>query len=340
MKRKKSILSLVNDYETFFIDVYGVLFDGVSLYDHTLLILERLKRDKKKVVILSNSTLVSNDAKIRYAYKGMIEGVHYDEFITSGEFLHHTMLNYPDKFSELIGGKSETVRCIFMGNSDIFKDTFLNVDIAVQDADFLYVGAPRASYGAVRIDDVWDCGGNKIDIEDVLGSDWNNLQDSHGRKGFSEFAHLLNNCLSLNKTLLVVNPDIFSHSFDSVLGKHISIITQGAIGAYYEKLGGKTVYFGKPYRGIFEYAKQKANSSGPILMIGDTPWTDIAGANALGLDSALVMTTGIAGEFTKRMDDTLTVEEKCQILFEKISLKMTKLSIDVRPKYFLNSFTG
>jgi hypothetical protein len=228
---------------------------------------------------------------------------------------------------------------MFMGNSDIFEDTHLRID-TVQEADFLYVGVPRASYGAVRIDDVWDCHGNKINIEDVLKNDWNNLRDSRGRRGLAEFAHLLNNCLNLNKTLLIANPDIFAHSFDNASGEHVFIITQGAIAAYYEKLGGKAICFGKPSSDIFEYARRKSNSKGSILMVGDSPWTDIAGANASGIDSALVTTTGIASEFMKRIDDTFTIEEKCQILFEEIAPKMTKLSIDVRPKYFLNSFVG
>jgi hypothetical protein len=40
------------------------------------------------------------------------------------------------------------------------------------------------------------------------------------------------------------------------------------------------------------------------------------------------------------MDETLSAEEKYHILSEKISPKMTKLSTDVCPKYFLNSFVG
>ncbi|MDR2724114.1 MAG: HAD hydrolase-like protein [Holosporaceae bacterium] len=339
MEVKNDILSLADDYETFFIDVYGVIFDGTSFHERALSVLERLKKNKKKIIILSNSTQISDEAKIRYAYSGMMQNVHYDEFVTSGEFLHHIIMNHPWEFSESIGGKSETVKCIFTGNGDIFEDTHIKMG-DLQSADFLYVGIPRASYGAVQIDDVWDCNGNKINIEDVLEKDWNSLQDSQGRKGFAEFAHLLNNCLRWNKTLLVANPDIFALSFGRDSRMQISIITQGAIAAYYEKLGGKVAYFGKPYRGIFEYAKQIVDSKGAILMVGDTPWTDISGANASGLDSALVMTTGVSHEFMKQMDDSLSLQEKCQILFEKITPKMTKLPFNVWPKHYINCFSS
>jgi ribonucleotide monophosphatase NagD (HAD superfamily) len=339
VEKKNNILSMTGDYETLFIDAYGVLYDGISMYDHVLPILERLKKDGKKIVILSNSTQVSKDMKTKYVQKGMIQNVHYDELITSGEFLHYTIMEHPDEFSKIMEGRSETVKCIFVGNSGVFADTHLT-EVDMQDADFLYVGVPRASCGAVRIDDIWDKNGNKINIEDILENDWNDLQDSHGHKGLAEFAHILNNCLRLNKTLLVSNPDIFSCSFDYHTRKCIAIITQGAIGAYYEKLGGRVVYFGKPYSGIFEYAKQVVKSSKSILMIGDTPWTDISGANACGLDTALVLTTGVSNEFISRMDDSLPVQEKYRLLFEQIAPKMARISYNVWPKYCISCFAG
>ncbi|MDR1982577.1 MAG: HAD-IA family hydrolase [Holosporaceae bacterium] len=337
MEIEESILSIAGGYETIFVDVYGVLFDGVTLYEKTLVTLERLRKDGKKVVILSNTTQVSKEAKIGYAKRGLLQNVHYDEFITSGEFLYQTIKNHPNKFSEAVGGESNTVKCIFIGNANVFEGTHLR-KVDTYEADFLYVGIPRASYGAVRIDDVFDCDGNKIDIENVVDSDWNNLQDSQGRRGLFEFACQLMSCLHLHKTLLVANPDIFAHTSQDGSSEHVAIVTQGAIAAYYEKLGGKVVYFGKPYAGIFEYARQLVDAKEPILMVGDTPWTDISGANACGWDSALVMTTGVVHEFIKKMNNTISIDEKCRILFEQISPKMTKLSGSVAPKHFIKRF--
>jgi ribonucleotide monophosphatase NagD (HAD superfamily) len=338
MKIEESVLSIADDYKTIFVDVYGVLFDGVVLYEKTLITLERLKKSGKKIVILSNTTQVSGEAKIGYARRGLLQHVHYDEFVTSGEFLNYTIKNHPLKFSEAMGGESNTVKCIFIGNANIFEGTHLQ-KVDTYAADFLYVGIPRASYGTVRIDDVFDCDGNKVNIEDVIDSDWNNLQDSQGRRGFFEFACQLMNCLHLNKTLLIANPDIFAHALQQDgLSEHMAVVTQGAIAAYYEKLGGKVVYFGKPYAGIFEYARQLVDAVEPILMIGDTPWTDISGANACGLDSALVMTTGVVHEFLKKMSDSLSMDEKCKILFEKIAPRMTKLAGSVVPKHFIKCF--
>jgi ribonucleotide monophosphatase NagD (HAD superfamily) len=334
---KESVLSIAADYETVFADVYGVLFDGAVLYDTALSALETLKKNGKKVVLISNSTQISKEARTGYARRGLLQHVHYDEFLTSGEFLNYTIKNRPDKFSEIVGGKVNTVKCIFLGNANIFKGTHL-LRTDAYEADILYVGVPRASYGAVRIDDIWDDEGNKVNTEDVTDRDWRTLRDSEGRKGLEEFELQLENCLHLNKTLLVANPDIFVNSLQEDTSEYISIITQGAVGARYEKLGGKVVYFGKPYGGIFKYAGRLVEAKGPILMVGDSPWTDIAGANACGIDSALVMTTGIAGEFLKKMSPYLPLDEKCKKLFGEISPKLTRFTSWATPKYFIKSF--
>ncbi|MDR1551322.1 MAG: HAD hydrolase-like protein [Holosporaceae bacterium] len=340
MKIESDILSIADRYSTFFIDIYGVLFDGIRLFSKALSTLKALKQAGKKIIILSNATQVSSEAKAGYFQRGMGKGIHYDEFITSGEFLHYTIKNNPEKFSQMMGKTSNTVKCMFMGNANIFKNTHLQKG-DVDNADFLYVGIPRASYGAVRVDNLCDRNGVKVNMEDVLDSDWNELRDDQGRSGLAEFSFLLMHCLQLKKTLLVANPDVFAHmALDNFHRKFCPIITQGALGAYYERLGGNVVYFGKPYPGIYEYAKQIADSDGPMIMVGDTPWTDIAGAASVGMDSALVVSTGIAGEFLQRMDSSLSIKEKCRKLFKEVAPKISKLSEGIYPNHFINRFSG
>jgi len=337
VKIEDNVLSVADDYDNIFVDIYGVLFDGVALYDQAASTLGKLKKKGKKVTILSNTTQVSSEAIGGYSRRGMIQGIHYDEFVTSGEFLNYFIKNYPEEFSKLVGGKADAVECIFMGNSSVFKGTHLKVVFDTNDADFLYAGTPRCSYGAVRVDDVFDMNGNKVNIEEIVNQDWHRLHDSQGRKGFPEIAHQLEYCLRMNKTILVANPDIFINCLQGS-GERISIITQGAIGAYYERLGGKVVYFGKPWEGMFRYAQQLSMPQGRMLMVGDTPWTDIIGANNCGWDAALVIKTGVTGGFMNQMDSSLTVDDKCEILLNKIAPKMSKIKGAVVPKYFLKKF--
>ena len=72
----------------------------------------------------------------------------------------------------------------------------------------------------------------------------------------------------------------------------------GAIADLYKQMGGEVLYAGKPYRPIYDAALAKlqpAPSRDRILAIGDSLRTDLAGANAAGLDF-LFLTAGIHAE--------------------------------------------
>jgi ribonucleotide monophosphatase NagD (HAD superfamily) len=235
---KEDILSIAEDYDAFFVDVYGVLYDGINLFEDTLPTMKHLINMNKKIIILSNTTQIAVDAKVGYAQRGMFEGVHYTEIVTSGEFLHYTIINKPREFTEAIGASSNTVKCMFMGNSNVFADSHVSKTDSYDDADFVYVGIPRTSYGSVRVDNLYDENDNLVNIEDVIYADWTKLKDNQGRKGPEEFARSLEACLKKNKTLLVANPDVFAHGTVDNNSKKVPIFTQGSIGRYYEKLGG------------------------------------------------------------------------------------------------------
>ena len=94
--------------------------------------------------------------------------------------------------------------------------------------------------------------------------------------------------------MLCANPDI-------VVQKGAKLLyCAGALAKVYEAIGGRVVYYGKPYRPIYEAALAKLTeiAGRPIrrpLAVGDGLLTDIAGANAFGID-ALFIADGVHGE--------------------------------------------
>ena len=60
----------------------------------------------------------------------------------------------------------------------------------------------------------------------------------------------------------------------------------GSVALVFEKLGGKVVYFGKPYSEVYNQSINNENKK--ILAIGDNLNTDIKGANLLNYDSLLI----------------------------------------------------
>ena len=83
--------------------------------------------------------------------------------------------------------------------------------------------------------------------------------------------------------MVCTNPDLVVHR-----GSQTEFCA-GTIAAIFEKLGGKVVYFGKPYPAIYSFCVRKDET---ILAIGDNIRTDIKGANKMKFDS-LFITNGI-----------------------------------------------
>ena len=64
----------------------------------------------------------------------------------------------------------------------------------------------------------------------------------------------------------------------------------GSIAKVFTEIGGKVIYFGKPYPEVYNQSNIKKYKK--ILVIGDNLNTDIKGANLLNYDSLLI-TNGV-----------------------------------------------
>ena len=83
--------------------------------------------------------------------------------------------------------------------------------------------------------------------------------------------------------MVCTNPDLIVHR-----GKKSEYFA-GSVAKVFEKLGGKVIYFGKPYPEIYKFCLKKNEAT---LAIGDNIRTDIKGANNMKFDS-LFITNGI-----------------------------------------------
>jgi HAD superfamily hydrolase (TIGR01450 family) len=91
--------------------------------------------------------------------------------------------------------------------------------------------------------------------------------------------------------MVCANPDLV------VIHQGRRAICAGAVAQRYEALGGRVRWHGKPFRPVYEtcFAALGITDRRRIIAVGDSLRTDIAGANAAGIDSVLV-TGGIHAE--------------------------------------------
>jgi len=82
--------------------------------------------------------------------------------------------------------------------------------------------------------------------------------------------------------MICANPDIM------VPRAGILVHCAGGIARAYEEIGGTVIYYGKPHKPIYGAAIAAAGAGARILVVGDALETDMAGANAMGLDALFV----------------------------------------------------
>jgi HAD superfamily hydrolase (TIGR01459 family) len=327
----KSLNDIYHLYDSFLVDVYGVIYDGRDLYPGVLDTLAKIKGSGRSVIILSNTSLVASVCMEKYARYGLLRGVHYDEFISSGEAFRRTISHHIPN--------SQSCCQLFIRNVEMFMDSDIVETRTLQEADFAYAGFLDKVRMSFSIDDAYKKNGEKVAIEDVTSV------DVHDLAGLEEVAETLDTCLQHGKPLVVVNPDIFAVEYacgrDGLQRR--PVICQGAIGEFYERIGGRTLYFGKPHHAIYNFAMSLLEGSGKkeaTAMVGDTPWTDILGGNTFGIDTILTL-TGVSGEFIKAMEPGIPIEDKFNRLLETISPKMTLAStrsISQRPTHIIEAF--
>ncbi len=112
----------------------------------------------------------------------------------------------------------------------------------------------------------------------------------------ADYAAILQQARARDLELLCANPDIVVRYGDRL------VWCAGAVARDYEALGGRVVMAGKPHAPIYALAYRDLSSIAGravdkkrILCIGDGPGTDMAGANAQGLD-CLFIAAGIHGQ--------------------------------------------
>lgn len=252
MESKFKITELVNFYDYFIFDIWGVLHDGNTAYNGVLEALNFLKSKNKKIYLLSNAPRRANKVADFLAKLGITDNL-YDFVLTSGEATYLDLKQNQDNDFKIFGRKY-----FYIGpkkDIDLLHD--LNYSISNQPS--------------------------KADFAITTGFDGDDSR-------LEEKLPFIQEAQKYNLPLICVNPDLIV-----VKQNGLEIICAGLLAQEYEKIGGKTYYYGKPYQKVYQMlydiiTKDQSTKidKKKILAIGDGIETDIKGAKDFGIDSALV----------------------------------------------------
>jgi len=121
------IKSIVNNYDLFFIDLWGVVHNGINLYKNSIKVLENLAAAKKDFVLLTNAPR-PNENVVNFLKKIGLKK-YFENVFTSGEAAHKHLVNELDKQKFFHIGPPR--------DFDLFKNFEKNKVLNIEDADYL-----------------------------------------------------------------------------------------------------------------------------------------------------------------------------------------------------------
>ena len=83
-KTIKGLSEIQNKYQSFFIDLWGVIHNGIELYSGAIEVLENLSKMNKRYVLMSNAPRPSRSVK-KYLLNLNMKEIHIKNVFTSGE---------------------------------------------------------------------------------------------------------------------------------------------------------------------------------------------------------------------------------------------------------------
>ncbi len=90
MIKIKSVLEIINKYENFIIDQWGVMHDGENGYKHAIETIDFLEKKNKNLFIISNSSKRQKSSKVNLPKIGFNEKS-FISILTSGEMIWNTI---------------------------------------------------------------------------------------------------------------------------------------------------------------------------------------------------------------------------------------------------------
>ena len=86
---REGLKSIVKDYELFFVDLWGVVHNGIKLYENAIEALNKINEEKKQYILLTNAPRPNRNIKAFLSKMGMHKNI-LENVYKSGE----AALNY------------------------------------------------------------------------------------------------------------------------------------------------------------------------------------------------------------------------------------------------------
>jgi len=247
---KKGLREIYKNYEVFFIDLWGVIHNGLELNSSAIEVLDNLEKNNKRFVLMSNAPRPKESVA---------------NFLTN--------LNFNSKYNEYIFTSGDAALEALSSNC--------------HGKSFFHLGPKRDFDLFLRFTEKKEKNIEKAEF--ILCTGLFSEQDQD--LGFYE--KILKDYTQ--KKMVCTNPDLIVHRGNK------KEYCAGSVAKVFENIGGKVIYYGKPYPEIY---KACIKNDKKVLVIGDNLNTDIKGANKMNYDSLFILNGIHQNEFMDENSDS------------------------------------
>lgn len=286
------IRDVVDRYDTFLLDMWGVMHDGTTTYEGVLDVVQKLKEQGKDLIILSNSSK-RQDNSIKMLKKLNFDPEDFSQILTSGEVTYQLLLSpnvsplAPKPWSVLEAIRSEkksTTNVFCFGSGEGDEDYLESCGLTLASMELADLIVARGTFTIID------------------GSTVVHKTHDGEEAYFQAYREQLAKAVERKIPMIVANPDKIRPDADRSP-------MPGTIGNDYERAlkesgdylnGADTIkYIGKPFSDVYEIALRGKDLS-RACMVGDALETDVTGGSAVGIDTIWVVNDGIHNEQVHR----------------------------------------
>lgn len=284
--------ALLEKYDTFLLDMWGVMHDGSEPYEGVLQAVEELKKAGKKMIILSNSSKRRENSEKMLVKLGFNPS-DFDNIITSGDVSHSLLQNKADSLgcqnwdvlTNLIKEGKQNVFVFGSGDEDEVYCTSAGWTLtSIEEADLIL------SRGTFTIND----GTTVVSKKENEAEYWKVMEEAFTKAAQRKLPMLVSNPDK-------VRPDEGFPPMPGTIGETyerfvwtthcppVADMTEEKAREYVKRIG-------KPFQEVYDIALGEGGDRSRAIMIGDALETDVVGGSSAGVDSLWVVNDGIHGK--------------------------------------------
>ena len=197
---QEGLRSIVGKYDLFYIDLWGVVHNGIKPHQEAIKVLNELELIGKEYVLLTNAPRPSNAVKAFLKNMNLEENIRNHVFSSGEASLNYLKSNFLSKKFYHIGPPRDF---------DLFKDFEKDKSQSIENCEYLL------------------CTG----LFEKYDEDLNYYKDLFEK--------------NINKQMVCTNPDLIVDKGNK------RELCAGSVAMVFEKMGGKVIYFGKPYPEVY-----------------------------------------------------------------------------------------